>query len=205
MATPSQQSRRKSENRGFSSLRLYLLTALALSLLWLAFSGKLDPVHLSYGAVSVLLVLWLSRRLVVRPEGPRDAKMVSALRLGPAIAYPFWLAWQILLANLQVAWIVINPRMPIDPVLLRFRCGMKDDLSRVVLGNSITLTPGTFTLRITDDEFLVHAIHPGLAQGLLDGSMQRRVASVFGEEMLAREEMRLEIIRDMNAFMEEEA
>ncbi len=123
--------------------------------------------------------------------------------MGRALSYPFWLVWQILLANIQVAWIVINPKMKIDPVLVRFRCGMQGDLAKVVLGNSITLTPGTFTLRIRGDEFLVHAIRPDLAAGLIDGSMQRKVAAVFGEEILSSDAMQLDVLRDMDAFVEE--
>jgi multicomponent Na+:H+ antiporter subunit E len=94
--------------------------------------------------------------------------------------------------------------MPIDPVLVRFRTGMQSNLAKVTLGNSITLTPGTFTLWIEGDSFLVHAIHPDMASGLLDGTMQRTVAAVFGETELPLERMQVEVLRDMQRFAEEE-
>jgi len=89
-------------------------------------------------------------------------------------------------SNLQVARIILHPRPHLDPVLLRFRSRLRTPLSKVVLGNSITLTPGTFTLRIRGDEFLVHAIAEGMTSGLIVGTMQRKVAAVFGEEEFER-------------------
>ncbi len=182
---------------------VYLLAIVLLALLWMAFSGKFDPLHMGYGALSIILVMILSRRLILRRDVDPSQDWIPRVHWGWALAYPFWLGWQILLANLQVAWIVIDPRLPIDPVLLRFRCGMGADLAKVVLGNSITLTPGTFTLLIEGDCFLVHCIHPKLAGGLMDGSMQRKVAQVFGEALLSEDEMQMEVIRDMERYAEE--
>jgi len=203
MIHSSHSQRRKNENDRAAPIRLYFLLIAVLALLWMAFSGKFDLQHLSYGALSIALVLVLSRQLLTGAGTPVSAEMFQGLHMGRALRYPFWLVWQILLANIQVAWIVINPKTTIDPVLVRFRCGMQGDLAKVVLGNSITLTPGTFTLRIRGDEFLVHAIRPGLAAGLIDGSMQRKVAAVFGEEILSSGEMELDVLRDMDAFEEE--
>ena len=203
MTHSSHSQRRKNENDRAAPLRLYLLLIVVLALLWMAFSGHFDLQHLGYGVVSIVLVFLLSGQLLTHRGTPTTSQMFQGLHAGRALSYPFWLVWQILLANLQVAWIVIDPKMPIDPVLVRFRCGMKGDLPKVVLGNSITLTPGTFTLRILGDEFLVHAIRPDLAQGLIDGTMQRKVAAVFGEEILSTEAMELSILRDMDAFAED--
>ncbi len=203
MINSSHSQRRKNENDRTAPIRLYLLLIVVLALLWMAFSGKFDLQHLSYGALSIFLVLLLSHELLTGEGTPTSSQMFQGLHAGRALSYPFWLVWQILLANIQVAWIVVNPSLRIDPVLVRFHCGMKGDLAKVVLGNSITLTPGTFTLRILGDEFLVHAIRPDLAAGLIDGSMQRKVAAVFGEEILSADAMQLSILRDMNAFAED--
>ena len=186
-----------------SVVGLYLFVIIVLSLLWMAFSGKFDVLHLSYGVLSIILVMVLSRRLILRVDEDPDQRWVARVHWGWALFYPLWLIWQIFLANLQVAWIVIHPRLPIDPVLLRFQCGMRANLAKVVLGNSITLTPGTFTLRIDGDCFLVHCIHPKLAEGLMDGSMQKMVARVFGEEVLTGDGMQVEVLRDMDRYVEE--
>ena len=67
------------------------------------------------------------------------------------------------------------------PQIVQFRTGLTSDLARVVLGNSITLTPGTITMDIDDDEFTVHAISDQAARSLRSGEMERRVGHVFLE------------------------
>lgn len=164
--------------------RIIILEAVVLALLWLAFSGKLDVQHLTFGAISVVLILWSSRTLVVSLSTPDENQALTRIQLFQALLYPFWLAWQILAANLLVARMILSPSMPINPAVLRFRAPVRGKLGKVILGNSITLTPGTFTLDIQDDVFLVHAISPGTAGGVINGSMQRRVAALFGDKLL---------------------
>lgn len=183
--------------------RSTVLLILALAVLWLVFSGKYDAVHLAYGVLSVFLVLLLTRDLVVARRDPAENEAIARLNWPKLIVYPVWLVTQIIIANVQVSWIIIRPSMPIDPVLITFRTGMKSSLAKVTLGNSIILTPGTFTLRIVEDEFLVHSIHEGLAGSLLDGSMQRKVAALFGETVV--EDLQVRVLRDRTAVEQEVA
>ncbi|MBD3223000.1 hypothetical protein GF314_17360 [bacterium] len=172
------------------------------ALLWLIFSGKFDPLHLGYGVVSIVLVVAMCRGLLEGPDARPENEVFQRIRWHRALAYPWWLLWQILLANLQVAWLIVHPRLPIEPRLLRFRSGLQSDLARLTLGNSITLTPGTLTLHVEGDIFLVHALHGNLASGLMDGSMTRQVAATFGEPELSLEEMQVEVIDDVEAWLE---
>ncbi len=182
--------------------RATVILVFVLAILWVLFSGKLDVIHLSYGALSIILVAVLTRGLVGSRSDPRQDEALASIRWGKALLYPFWLVGQIVLANLGVAKLVVAPSMPIDPILIHFKTGMQGPICRVTLGNSITLTPGTFTIRIDDDEFLVHAIHEDLAGGLLDGSMQRKVAEVYGETL--RDDLQIRVIRDVASFLAEE-
>jgi multisubunit Na+/H+ antiporter MnhE subunit len=101
---------------------------------------------------------------------------------GKLFVYVFWLLIEIAKANIQVAYLVLHPRKPIRPLLLGFRVGLRSPISRVTLGNSITLTPGTLTLEIKEDWFLVHALGESSATSLLTGAMQQRVAGVYRYE-----------------------
>lgn len=184
-------------------LRNTTLLVLVLAALWMAFSGKTDALHLGYGVLSIVLVVLLTRGLVVAQNTPGENEAVARLSWSRALVYPWWLVAQVVIANVQVTWIIIRPTMPINPVLLRFNTGMKSALAKVTLGNSITLTPGTFTLRVEDDCFLVHTIHESLASGLLDGSMQRRVSELFGETI--PDDLQITVIRDPEAVREEVA
>lgn len=177
------------------------LLVLVLAALWMAFSGKTDALHLGYGVLSIVLVVLLTRDLVVARSRHAENEAVARLSWSRALVYPWWLVAQVVIANLQVTWIIIRPTMPIDPVLLCFNTGMKSALAKVTLGNSITLTPGTFTLRVEDDCFLVHTIHESLASGLLDGSMQRRVSELFGEQV--PDDLQVTVIRDPEAVRRE--
>jgi multicomponent Na+:H+ antiporter subunit E len=97
------------------------------------------------------------------------------------IAYVPWLIYQIVLANLHVAYLILRPGA-IDPQVVRFKTKLKSEFSMVTLGNSITLTPGTITMDIVDGEFFVHALSKKVADDLRGGEMERRVAHVFLED-----------------------
>jgi len=81
-------------------------------------------------------------------------------------------------ANLQVIRVVLSPRIELDPVLLRVRASQRSSLARVLYGTSITLTPGTLTLDVDDDEVLVHALDRAGAESLRGGAMDGRVTAL---------------------------
>jgi multicomponent Na+:H+ antiporter subunit E len=103
------------------------------------------------------------------------------LGLRPLFYVP-WLLWEIAKANLHVARVILTPSLPVHPRLLRIRATQKSNLGRVILANSITLTPGTVTLDVRDGTLLVHALTPKSADGLLSGDMDRRVTQLEGAE-----------------------
>ena len=139
--------------------------------------------HLWAGAASALLVAFLSHRIFAAPD--RRLGKETSLLFHPwwrlAVYLP-WLAWQILVSNLKVAVLVLSPRPKLDPVIVRFTTRLAKEVSRVSMANSITLTPGTVTLGMEGDDVTVHALAPDMAEMLLLGQLQRRVATLFGEE-----------------------
>jgi multicomponent Na+:H+ antiporter subunit E len=104
------------------------------------------------------------------------------VRWGRVLKYGAWLAWEVVVSAVQVASVVLHPKMPIAPRLLRFQASLPHTLARLTLANSITLTPGTVTLEVDADEFVVHALTPASAAGLDAGRMQARVAGLFEPE-----------------------
>jgi multicomponent Na+:H+ antiporter subunit E len=97
------------------------------------------------------------------------------------MSYLPWLFYQILLANLHVARMVLHPRMPINPGIVEFKTKLKSGLSMTTLANSITLTPGTITIDIRDGKYYVHALTKKVTDDLLSGEMENRVASIYDE------------------------
>jgi len=154
--------------------------ALLLALIWVVFSGKFDAFHLALGALSVAAVLAFNgavRRLSPNLGGPAARDRVRWVRV---VLYLPWLLWQIIVSAVYVTRLTLVGADRIAPRIVRFRSDQPNEVAQVTLGNSITLTPGTLTLDIHDDEFVVHALDGVSADGLLQGDMPRRVAQMWG-------------------------
>ena len=159
-----------------------LVAFLVLYGFWLIFSGHYDAFHLGLGLVCAALVAFFSSDLLF-PDVISPNKLLKAWRF---LQYTPWLLYQIIVANLHVVYLVLVPG-EIRPQIVRFRTTLTSDLSKVSLGNFITLTPGTITMDIDDGEFYVHALSDKVARDLLTGEMERRVAHVFLEPEPARD------------------
>lgn len=160
---------------------MYKATVFILLLItWIVLSGLIDPFHIGLGVISSALVTWLSSDLLFE-----DRSKSILTRCKQALRFPsylLWLLWQIVLANIHVLKISFSPNLndKIQPQLVKFRTGLKTDFQKYVLAQSITLTPGTVTLDIKDDVFIIHAISDHAAKGLVS-SMAQRVHNVFAD------------------------
>ncbi|MBW8054499.1 MAG: hypothetical protein FVQ76_04225 [Nitrospira sp.] len=145
--------------------------------LWLLLSGHYVPLLIGLGALSALLVVTIALRMdVVDREG-------HPIHLSPkALLYWPWLGWEIVKANLDVARRILDPRLPISPIVIRLKATQKSDLGRVIYANSITLTPGTVSIDIDGEHIEVHALTREAAQALRTGDMDRRVTRFEGDE-----------------------
>jgi multicomponent Na+:H+ antiporter subunit E len=148
-------------------------------LFWVIWSGLFDAWHLSLGVISCIFVTYISHDLLFQREKFQKKDLAETIRF---IKYIPWLLYQIVLANVHVAKLVLNPNMNdlIDPHIIRFKTKLKKDMSLVTFANSITLTPGTITLLIRDGYYLVHSIDMNVA-GDLPGEMEDRVGHIFME------------------------
>lgn len=160
-----------------------MVLGFSLFLFWCVLSGKGDAFHLALGAACAAAGAWASRRL-----WRLDPLMTPLpLRAWPRWpGYLLWLAWQVVVSSAQVAWIVLQPRPPISPRLVRFRRRLPHPMAYLTLSSSITLTPGTVVVDFEDGEYTVHALTAEGARGLFDGGregeMPRRVSALFGGE-----------------------
>jgi len=95
----------------------------------------------------------------------------SPVRLGRFVLYVPYLLWEIVKANVLVSLVILNPRLPIDPRMTRIRPAVWGGLPVTTLANSITLTPGTLTVRVEGRELRVHTLVPAAREGLFDGGL----------------------------------
>jgi len=173
IGTPSPPTFKK---RSFLSSLIVFCILLAT---WLVLSGRFDAMHILLGIVSCLVVtLYVGDLLLVSPN--IRALPVLWLRF---IRYIPWLLYQVFLANLHVLRLVFHPKMMdhIDPGIIEFKSKLKSEMARVTFANSITLTPGTITVKVTPlGNFAVHAIDKPSGEPL-PGEMETRVGKIFEE------------------------
>jgi len=158
-----------------------ILIFLLLLVTWVVFSGQFDVFHLVLGLISCGLVTLMSADLLFREREPPIRRWILE---GARLArYLVWLLWQIVLANFAVLRLALVPgaMSEISPSIVHFKTRLKSDFARFLLANSITLTPGTVTIKIVGDDLYVHAISRDAASGL-GREMERRIAQVYDGE-----------------------
>lgn len=147
----------------------------ALFLFWLLLSGIYTPFLVLAGLASSLAVTLLAWRMEVADREGHPLHLTAA-----ALAYWPWLILEIAKSGWTVARIILDPRLPISPTLVRFAPSQKSTVGLVTYANSITLTPGTVTVEADHREFLVHALTREAAAGLAGSEMDRRVCRFEG-------------------------
>jgi multicomponent Na+:H+ antiporter subunit E len=154
--------------------RAILLLLLLLGI-WLLWSGIWVPLIIGFGVLSCVVVVLLCVRM-----GSIDAEGAPLQVAGRVLLYVPWLVKEIVVSSLDVTKRVLDPKLPISPTLIDVPSTQKTDLARTIFANSITLTPGTVSYALEDGHIKVHAIAQEVADGLLNGEMDRRCAAIEG-------------------------
>lgn len=165
-----------------ASLQKYLTVFGATYLFYMLLSAW-KPFDFVTGALTATLVTVLL--------GPvAFSQQPSMLRVGKQLVrmavYAPYLLKEIAVANLQIAYVVLHPDLPIDPEVVELRAAVWGDAAVTTLANSITLTPGTLTVNVTDRAFDIHSLTAGSRDDLFEGGLERAVRFVFyGREAAA--------------------
>lgn len=147
-------------------------TAVILIASWLLWSGLYKPLLIGLGLFSCLLSLWVARRTgFFRHTLP----VRSLLRL-PALWW--WLLKEVVNSSIEIARIVLTPSLPIQPELVVLSTSEKSDSGKVILGNAITLSPGTVTIDVNENRLLVHCLTSNSADVLRSREVVQRTASL---------------------------
>jgi multicomponent Na+:H+ antiporter subunit E len=160
-----------------SQFQNFIGTTVILFAFWMLLSGKFDAFHLTLGIICSALIAYLFHDLLFANVRVGDMRIIFTR----FIVYIPWLILQIVLSNIHVALLVLRPKMPICPQIIKFETKLETDISCVALANSITLTPGTITMDIKDGVYYVHALSQKVADDLNTGEMEDRVAHIFME------------------------
>lgn len=134
-------------------MRHALLLSLVMGTTWLVLSGYFIGMILTFGLISIVFVVWMTKRLAIL-----DDETVPYLNIAKTCKYYFWLFIEIVKANIQVVKAVISPNSEISPTLIKIPLRSNIDIAQTMFANSITLTPGTVSVDVKEDHILVHAL-----------------------------------------------
>ena len=149
-------------------------------ILWILLTWSLGPQYLLVGlAVAALTSLAFGGLLARQPR-----RFFEPKRYLWFIYYLLTLIWYIIKANLDVAYRVLHPELPIKPGIVKVRTALKSDVSKTFLSNSITLTPGTLTVDVVGEDMYIHWINvrsddPGVQTELIVSRFENILKRVF--------------------------
>lgn len=131
--------------------------------LWIIFNGRVTTEIILFGiAIAAVMYWFVCHFMEYSPK--TEFKIFKNFFLG--ICYVIILIWEIIKANICVMKLIYSSELEVEPVVVQFKTKLKTDAARVALANSITLTPGTITVTLTDNEYFVHCLDKELAEGI---------------------------------------
>jgi multicomponent Na+:H+ antiporter subunit E len=144
-------------SRTNSTLRDVSVLFLTLMLFWVMLVNSLAPDTLLVGALVSLSVALLYR------DG---LSFFTEFRATPAafaagVLYYAHFFRKLVQSNLRLAAIVLSPNLPVNPGIIKVRTRLKSHMGRLMLANSITLTPGTLTVELDGEWLYVHCVTVG--------------------------------------------
>lgn len=150
-----------------------ILKTLGFFLIWLLLSESFDLFPLGLGILAAFGVAWFNTdRSTSRP-------VILQLRM---VWYFAWLLGRILQSGLHLSVLILHPALPIDPKLIRYRTKLREGAGIVLLGNSITLTPGTITAEVNSQDLVVHAMDDTSAADVTSRRIEQQIAALFTEK-----------------------
>lgn len=131
--------------------------------LWVVFNGKLTLEIALFGVGIAAVMYWFLCKFM-------DYSPKTELRIAKnffrGIFYVVVLVCEIVKANAHVMYLILSPSVEVEPEIIHFKTDLKKESSRVALANSITLTPGTITVTLEENEYCVHCLDKELAEGI---------------------------------------
>lgn len=151
---------------------------LVLFAFWVLLNGQWTAeIGVTGGVVCTLLWLFMWKFMGYSPK----AEWQLFKRVPRALAYLGWLVCEIIRSSVAVIRLIWSPRLETQPKLVEVDSTLRTESGRVVLGDSITLTPGTVTVSIQGKKLLVHALDESMAEGLNGSEMEQRISRVEGK------------------------
>ncbi len=151
---------------------------LFLLLLWIIFNGRFTVEILIFGILfSTVICIFANRFLEYSFK--KELQLIKCLP--DLIAYLFVLIVEIIKANFVLLKMIFKGPKKLQPAICHFHIGLNSVMMRTILADSITLTPGTITVSMHDNEFYVHCLDKSLADGITESSFVKRLEKMEGK------------------------
>ncbi len=157
----------------FSFYQTLILKTLGFFLIWLLLSASFNLFHIGLGLVAAFGVAWFNT------DRSTSRSVIPQLRI---VWYFLWLVGRILQSGFHLSVLILHPALPIDPKLIRYRTKLREEAGIVLLGNSITLTPGTISVELNSQDLVVHAMDDKSAHDVTSLRLEQQIAGLFGEK-----------------------
>jgi multicomponent Na+:H+ antiporter subunit E len=157
------------------------VTVFILSMIfWLMLTFEFTVPNLIVGAIASLITSLLFTRFFVK----NIYKLIQPHRYFWFLVYLVVFIWECIKANIDVAYRVLHPAMPIRPGIVRVKTTLKSDMAKMLLANSITMTPGTISVDIIDDNLYIHWIYissddPEVYTGIITGAFEKYIKRII--------------------------
>ncbi len=160
-----------------SNISKLIYTWIILFIVWLAFTSTLATEEVVTGMFVSMIVALLSFRFFTGT----GLSVFTPRKVLYLIQYFFVFIAALIKANFHVAKIVLSPKLPINPGIVEFETNLKSDFAKMVLANSITLTPGTFTVDIVENRYYIHWLEVSATD---EESVYKEIAESFEKILL---------------------
>ena len=141
--------------------------------MWFLLSGHYSLILIIFGLISVFFILLCTKRLGIIDKESLPIALIPGL-----LKYSPWLLGQIIQSGIKVSIRIISPKLPINPSVIRVQVVQDQVMTKVAFANSITLTPGTVSLELTDKYIEVHALSKEDSDTLLNGKMSNNISKI---------------------------
>lgn len=145
--------------------------------IWIIFNGRITTEIVLFGLVIAALVFAFTCKFM---DYSIEKELQFYKKSKLICAYIFLLIVEIVKANLAVVHMILNQKEEMEPVIVKFRTKLRTEGARVMLANSITLTPGTITVSLEGDELTVHCLDVSLAEGMEDSDFVKLLEKLEG-------------------------
>lgn len=139
---------------------------------WILLSGDINLEIIIIGSIASIFVIFFSRALIFKNE---EVSLFSFRSLYLLFIFIINIVIEIFKSNIQVAKIVLNPKLPIKPSFVKVKKNFTNDLDKVIYSNAVTLTPGTLTIDIEEDGFIIHVLTDENANGLKENIIEKSI------------------------------